>query len=263
MAALPPAAREAFWKLSDKDEPKSAEGIFNCNFFEMDGDGGVYRLICRLNHSCSPCCCHSFDSSRGLGELRAVRAVAAGEELTVAYIELCAPRAQRRQRLREGFGFDCACQACAKPAAGSDERRAALQSLDGLLGELAQPLHALAELALPGGPGGRASEEDLAALVAEAGSAREEGLRVVEEILRLAEEEGQAVATADGVDARACASAVFLLQGQRPLQERWARRCVELHAVAAAPADTAALRQHLEELMLQPAVLPPPAGGDA
>ena len=44
------------------------------------------------------------------------RAVRAGEELTIAYIETDAPRSSRRAKLASGYHFDCGCARCSAEA---------------------------------------------------------------------------------------------------------------------------------------------------
>jgi hypothetical protein len=54
--------------------------------------------------------------------LRARRAIAAGEELTIAYVDDAGLSPERRRAaLRHGYGFECACERCgaeARAAAG-------------------------------------------------------------------------------------------------------------------------------------------------
>lgn len=44
--------------------------------------------------------------------LFAIRPITAGEEITITYTSLEAPRETRRQRLKLMYKFDCACQSC-------------------------------------------------------------------------------------------------------------------------------------------------------
>ena len=45
------------------------------------------------------------------------RAVRAGEELTIAYIETDAPRSSRRAKLASGYHFECGCARCSTESA--------------------------------------------------------------------------------------------------------------------------------------------------
>ena len=73
-----------------------------------------------LNHSCSPNLAlqqplQQADRADGrrVGVWKAVRSVAAGEELTNAYTDCDAPIKTRRGFLRWAYGFDCQCERCA------------------------------------------------------------------------------------------------------------------------------------------------------
>jgi hypothetical protein len=45
--------------------------------------------------------------------VRASRGVSRGEEVTLRYVAMAAPREERRMRLLRGFGFACRCAMCA------------------------------------------------------------------------------------------------------------------------------------------------------
>lgn len=45
-------------------------------------------------------------------ELRALRKVSEGEEITVSYVDFLDTSAERRKKLQERFHFDCSCQHC-------------------------------------------------------------------------------------------------------------------------------------------------------
>jgi len=96
--------------------------IMECNCLESRAGGGVSvelsDQLSRLNHSCSP------NILRGPGKLpwtleaRALRPIAAGEELTVSYVDaesLWKPTSERRELLRKRWQFVCNCERCAAP----------------------------------------------------------------------------------------------------------------------------------------------------
>ena len=58
----------------------------------------------------------------------AVRDIAAGEELTVTYVDAMLPRAQRQARLRD-WGFNCTCAHCAAGEAEGAESDARLRRI--------------------------------------------------------------------------------------------------------------------------------------
>jgi hypothetical protein len=91
---------------------------------------GICENICRVNHSCRPNSGWAWDRATSqMGEiispaspcmllngvvLYAYNTIAANEEITASYHNAynILPRAQRRAKLLEKFGFDCMCQAC-------------------------------------------------------------------------------------------------------------------------------------------------------
>lgn len=58
-------------------------------------------------------------SGQPLLELRALRPIAPGDRLSIAYVPLAAPRTQRAKRLHEQYAFDCLCEACYSHTAGA------------------------------------------------------------------------------------------------------------------------------------------------
>jgi SET domain-containing protein len=73
--------------------------------------GLYFPLVSSLNHACDPTCDVSF-SGGAEARIRARRALNSGDELTIAYVNEQLPRAERRARLREHYGFECACRRC-------------------------------------------------------------------------------------------------------------------------------------------------------
>lgn len=80
---------------------------------------GIFPRAALLNHDCESNCAASFSPGAGSGgrpkvNIRTLRRVLAGEELTLSYVDVGVPTARRRAALREGYGFDCACARCCK-----------------------------------------------------------------------------------------------------------------------------------------------------
>lgn len=73
---------------------------------------GLYLNCSLLNHSCDPNCTQSFDN--GAAVIRALRDIQPGEELTIAYCPLPAPKATRHKELLE-YNFTCSCAVCVDP----------------------------------------------------------------------------------------------------------------------------------------------------
>ncbi|KAK1923793.1 hypothetical protein DB88DRAFT_528961 [Papiliotrema laurentii] len=87
---------------------------------------GICENICRVNHSCRPNSGWAWDRATSQMVLYAYNTIAANEEITASYHNAynILPRAQRRAKLLEKFGFDCMCQACSPIDSNSDARLA-------------------------------------------------------------------------------------------------------------------------------------------
>lgn len=86
---------------------------------------GVFLESSRLNHSCGPNLQHSWDPGLFTFSLQAVRSIRAGQELTVAYEDLCSSRADRQFNLQRLYKFRCRCEHCEKPSRTSNQDRRA------------------------------------------------------------------------------------------------------------------------------------------
>ncbi|KAG7209348.1 hypothetical protein KM043_015449 [Ampulex compressa] len=75
--------------------------------------GGVYPTVAMFNHSCNPSVVRYFVGTTMV--LRAVRTIAAGEEISENYgpIFTTTPMAERKRKMRMQYWFDCNCEACA------------------------------------------------------------------------------------------------------------------------------------------------------
>ena len=93
----------------------------------------LYLSLALTNHSCCPNCAWTCSLQPGREhnmELRAIREVAEGEEVTVSYIMVDGRfwhTAARRARLQEGWGFFCSCDLCSW--GGEEEVKAGLRAL--------------------------------------------------------------------------------------------------------------------------------------
>ncbi len=124
---------------------KTAAGIWASNAFHLEqGDcftpasgadavhAAVFPTIARLNHSCAPSCFAAWNPTRGCQTVHALRAIPAGEELTIAYVGGAAwdgRRTCRREELWRKYRFRCSCEVCILRGAalsGSEERRGRL-----------------------------------------------------------------------------------------------------------------------------------------
>lgn len=77
-------------------------------------DLGVRGSSRRQGSCCtSQASCAKASSPRRV-ELRALRKVCEGEELTVSYVDFLDTSAERQRKLRERFHFHCTCQHCSQ-----------------------------------------------------------------------------------------------------------------------------------------------------
>ncbi|XP_029449811.1 histone-lysine N-methyltransferase SMYD3 [Rhinatrema bivittatum] len=87
-----------------------------CNSFtisdgEMQEVGvGLYPSMSLLNHSCDPNCVIVFEGRCLL--LRTIREIQLGEELTISYIDVMMPTADRQIQLKRQYCFECTCNRC-------------------------------------------------------------------------------------------------------------------------------------------------------
>ena len=91
-----------------------------------------FYLISRVTNSCAPNALFRWNEEMFAAEVRALRPIARGEEVTMCYVPELEGYASRQARLRDAYGFTCTCELCARPAAAralSDARRAQLESV--------------------------------------------------------------------------------------------------------------------------------------
>ncbi|KAH8660018.1 hypothetical protein BX600DRAFT_438244 [Xylariales sp. PMI_506] len=107
-------------------------GVFaNNNFalFDAQRTRAVFPTVARLNHACVPSAQGNFNAPLESFTVHALRDIAPGEEITISYLhDELALGAARQARLRQGYGFECACDICAGPGrAASNSRRSQFQ----------------------------------------------------------------------------------------------------------------------------------------
>ena len=75
---------------------------------------GIFPAVAMINHSCYPNCA-VVTAPGGVLEVRTLRSVPKGTELTVSYTNLLAPRATRQHELLTTKEFSCHCLRCDSP----------------------------------------------------------------------------------------------------------------------------------------------------
>lgn len=106
--------------------------IYDVNNAQL-GDGtdgaGIFATYTRINHSCAPNTDWDWQPDSQALEVCANQDIAAGEEITITYIDTLQPYETRARELAV-YGFECRCKACYDPVkAISDLGRQALEDL--------------------------------------------------------------------------------------------------------------------------------------
>ena len=127
---------EAFKELSCP-APVSAKKRFDANNFQMGkAQRGIFLRASRFNHSCRPNAYFAWNGTSRRLTIHAILDIPANTEIFLNYLpqDYLKPVAQRRQALRQKYGFTCSCVACESDAAFgalSRERRSNMRTLDG------------------------------------------------------------------------------------------------------------------------------------
>ncbi|KAF8067863.1 hypothetical protein FPV67DRAFT_1162291 [Lyophyllum atratum] len=106
-------------------------GVIRTNGFEVAGVvdpeangeyAAVCKVMCRINHSCSPSADRLFDIPSFSFQLRATRDIKNGDEIFVSYCNVLEKAADRQEYLAS-YGITCICTSCLPDTAASDQRR--------------------------------------------------------------------------------------------------------------------------------------------
>ncbi|KAH9906393.1 hypothetical protein F4778DRAFT_725669 [Xylariomycetidae sp. FL2044] len=145
---LPAKHRAAYLNLSTHDQVETYEGrvgkILETNAFDIARAGDVeededafswytvFSHVSRMNHDCRPNADYYFDHETFTHNIHAIRPIMPGEEVTLSYIDMATPRAERQEHIDHSWHFSCTCSQCAATgaaAAASDARVAQIQEL--------------------------------------------------------------------------------------------------------------------------------------
>ncbi|KAF8937276.1 hypothetical protein EDD21DRAFT_375764 [Dissophora ornata] len=109
--------KKSFYALHNVHQNLPTElGIVKTNALPLGQDAvdaAVYRVISRINHSCSPNVRHSWNSKKRKECIYAVREIEEGSEILTCYFDPLSVRKERKKFLLENFKFDCQCSICA------------------------------------------------------------------------------------------------------------------------------------------------------
>lgn len=105
------------------------------NAMECEKGAAVFEIASRFNHSCVPNACFAWNEKLGVETVYAIKDIAAGEEITLSYVDPLYDVSARMWELWH-YGFECDCPACGDTrvqgsfAARSRERRWRLREID-------------------------------------------------------------------------------------------------------------------------------------
>ena len=75
----------------------------------FENASSVYLFISRINHSCCPNCVAIGNKEKF--NIRSIKAIPIGSEITISYIYLYYPFNERQRKLKE-YNFICNCERC-------------------------------------------------------------------------------------------------------------------------------------------------------
>ncbi|KAK3390710.1 hypothetical protein B0H63DRAFT_410660 [Podospora didyma] len=114
---LPERTRERVNGLTKREGEYEVDSILGQNSNSVVlGDGeihvGLFTEAARINHSCRPNAYFRFSEERLTMEVGAYRQIETGEEIVMSYVPVTAKHTDRRNYLKENWGFDCKCSLC-------------------------------------------------------------------------------------------------------------------------------------------------------
>lgn len=144
---LPVVDRNLIMSLDMSLGGTDIENVMKTNAFACQiNDGHVddaymclYPSVARINHACVPNAHARFIPRTLMMEIKAVRDIVAGEEITISYGKIDLQSAERKKLYQDGWNFTCTCSLCTASSyeiAGSDQRRARFAQLRQILENL-------------------------------------------------------------------------------------------------------------------------------
>jgi hypothetical protein len=82
--------------------------------------------------SCAPNALFRWNEEMFAAEVRALRPIPRGEEVTMCYVPELERHSARQARLRDAYGFTCTCELCARPPSALAQSDALRGQLEGL-----------------------------------------------------------------------------------------------------------------------------------
>jgi hypothetical protein len=140
LAQLPDADQELVLSLDKSLGGSDIEDIMKTNAFSCQfNDGGeedaymcLFPSVARINHACRPNAHARFVPKTLLMEIKALRDIEVGEEISISYGRVDLKHKERQDLYKQGWNFECTCDMCTSSSyaiAGSDQRRARFAQL--------------------------------------------------------------------------------------------------------------------------------------
>ncbi|KAF4894958.1 SET domain-containing protein 5 [Colletotrichum fructicola] len=141
--SLSQAQRQSFLALHNCHGTRHSQalGIAKTNALPLGSgarEGGIFLEASRINHSCRHNAQNTWNADRGQLTVHALRDIDDGEEITISYLGASENYSSRQSRLKESFGFTCACELCTLPDSQrkqSDQRLDRITYLDDRIGD--------------------------------------------------------------------------------------------------------------------------------
>ncbi|KAJ4380459.1 hypothetical protein N0V86_003814 [Didymella sp. IMI 355093] len=138
ISRLPRSTRDAFTSLMYiyGDARVRTQDIVKGNTFQLSVAGtnhlAIFPETSRLNHDCAPNAQYVIDPETLTHTVHVTRRVEEGDELSIAYTSPFESSEVRREKLRDGFHFECGCRRCRE--SGSSD--AVLDRINGIQAQL-------------------------------------------------------------------------------------------------------------------------------
>ncbi|EFJ45026.1 SET and zf-MYND domain-containing protein [Volvox carteri f. nagariensis] len=130
--SVPSPVEDYFLAVDEMEEGAEKQAVLQITQPLLDALDSEYASPCEstaflalqscINHSCDPNCTAVCDTGDRTVTVLAQRDIAAGEEITLSYIDVTLPYKERQAALRD-YGFVCRCTRCVADAAAARSKR--------------------------------------------------------------------------------------------------------------------------------------------
>ncbi|KAF3040964.1 hypothetical protein E8E12_008931 [Didymella heteroderae] len=153
VSRLPTSTRDEFLRLMYiyGDPRVRVQDIVKGNTFQLSLSGvnhlAIFPETSRLNHDCAPNAQYVIDPDTLTHTVHVTREIEEGEEVSIAYTSPLEKSEARKEKLREGFHFECGCKRC-RDGARSDAMLDRINEMQGELNDWSDISQATPDMAL-------------------------------------------------------------------------------------------------------------------